>query len=146
MGRSFPANETIEPRVHFPGCTAVTRAVKELSHSLRTKFISEKKIRDLRFVGAVMVDEVHLKVQRKHFYDFTYYIIGVTERAIVADVSFVVRNYTMCLVEGPSVPDIRNILEKLNETLSEEHKVTLDDFMSYLLGYKADMGSKNNSA
>ena len=75
MGQSVPANESIDPSGYLPGRTAVTIAVGDISKNLRIKFVTEKKYGLLQFGGAVTVDGVHLKLQGKHYYDFTLHLL-----------------------------------------------------------------------
>ena len=49
MGQTVPSHEKIDPKSYLPGRTAVTCAVKELSESLRAKFVLEMKNGPLRF-------------------------------------------------------------------------------------------------
>ena len=75
MGQSVPANESIYPSGYLPGRTAVTYAVRDISNNSRRKFVAEKKNGRLQFGGAVTVDGYHLKLQGKHYYDFTLHFL-----------------------------------------------------------------------
>ena len=86
MGQSVPENENIDPSGYLPGPIAVRNAVRVTNNNLRTKFVAEEKGGRLQFSGAVTVDRVHLKLQRKHYCDFTLHFIEVKGNGPFSDV------------------------------------------------------------
>ena len=76
MGQSVPENGTIDPKSYIPGRTAISNAVKGLSSKPRQDFVSELRKGSLQYGGPIEIEGVHLKVQGKHFYDFTLHFTG----------------------------------------------------------------------
>ena len=58
MGQTIPANEEIDAKSYLPRKVAVTKAIQEISDTLRQKFASRTKNGMLHFGGAVTVDGV----------------------------------------------------------------------------------------
>ena len=53
----------------------------------------------LRFEDAVGVDGIHLKVQEKHFYDFTLDYIETEKNTSFQEANFVIRTETLAFIE-----------------------------------------------
>ena len=66
MGQTVPENEKIDPSSYLPGRIAVANAVKEISDSLRKKFMDDVQRGLLKYGGATKIDGAHLKMQGKH--------------------------------------------------------------------------------
>ena len=64
----------------MPGRTAVTSAVEQLSEQLRSNFTSEVQNGLLQYGGVATIDGVHLKVQGKHYFDFTLHYMDIQEK------------------------------------------------------------------
>ena len=77
--------------MHLPGRTAVSSAIQEYAELLRSEFHSDMKSGRLQFGGAVTIDGVHLKVQGKHFYDFTLLYIEIRQNTGFEEARFVIR-------------------------------------------------------
>ena len=117
------------PSSYLPGRTAATNAVRDIRNNLRTKFVAEKKDGLLQFGGAVTVDGVHLKLQRKHYYDFTPRFLEVKENGPFSGVSFFLRNVTLLPIESPAIASACNIRKALNDALLQNYNTLLDSFL-----------------
>ncbi len=87
MGQSS-VNEKIDPKSYLPGRDAVTNAVKDLSDNLRQKLARDMQKGLLRLGDAFTVDEAHLKLQGRHYYDFTLHFMEIIEHGTYRDASF----------------------------------------------------------
>ena len=132
MGQSVPENETINPRSYLPGRTAVTNAVKDLSHKCRQDFVSELRKGSLQHGGAITIDGVHLKVQGKHFYDFNLHFMEVSVNGPLQGPTFKIRNIALLIVEGPDSPTAQNIKICLNNALMKKYELSMDHFSAIL--------------
>ena len=79
MKQTVPESEIRDPKSYSSGQKAVTNAVRDLSVSLRTKFVADMKEGLLKYCGAVACDGVHLKLQGKHYYDLTLHFMEVKD-------------------------------------------------------------------
>ena len=77
MCQTVPENEKIAPRSYLPGRTAATSPVKEISDSLRNKFVSDVQGSLVKYGGAITIDGAHLKMQGKHYYDFAIHFMEI---------------------------------------------------------------------
>ncbi len=98
-GQSAPANEKIYPKSYLPGRYAVTSAVREISNKYRREFITELKNGTLQYGGAITIDGVHLKVQGKHFYDFTLHYMEISNKGPFDGAIYNVRNMTLLMLK-----------------------------------------------
>ena len=128
MGQSVPENEKIDPKSYLPGRTAVTSAVKELSEQLRSNFTSEVQNGLLEYGGAATIDGVHLKVQGKHYFDFTLHFMDIQEKGRFSKVEFKIRNVTLLVTEAPDHPNAKNIRQCINAALVHKYGTTMDFF------------------
>ena len=128
MGHSVPGNESLYSSGYLPGRIAVTNAVRDLRNKLRTKFVAERKDGLLQFGGAVTVDGVHLKLQRKHYYDFTLNFLEVKENGPFSDDSFFLQHVTLLLIDIPAIASAWNIGKALNDALVQKYNTLLDKF------------------
>ncbi len=83
----------------------------------------------LRYGGAVTVDSVHLKLQGKHFYDFTVHFMEIDGIGPFENVRSNIRTMTLFLVEGMNLPNAANIRGSINEALLDKYETTLHKFM-----------------
>ncbi len=72
---------------------------------------------------------IHLRIQGKHFHDFTSYFIEVKEKGPFYGIQFVIRNVTLLLVDRSDQPNARNIQNCLNSALVQKFETSLDQFM-----------------
>ncbi len=100
--------------------------MKYISSSLRQKFIAGAQNGLLKYGSAVTVDEVHLKVQSKHFYDFTLHFVRLQRKGPFQDVSFEVRTVTLLLVQGPDEPSAKNIRACPGNALIAKYEISLE--------------------
>ncbi len=75
------------------------------------------------------MDGAHLRIQGKRFYDFTLHFMEVKDKGPFYGVQFVIRNFTLLLVEGTDQTNARNIQNCLNSALVQKHETRLDQFM-----------------
>ena len=129
-GQTVPANEIIEPRSYVPNRTVVATGVQEVSHSLRTEFVSQKKTGRTHLRGAVTVDGVYFKVQGDYFHEFTVNFIETKGRTLFMYAFFVGLNYPTYINDRSFVANPLNIREAIKGNLSEKCCVAHDDFMS----------------
>ena len=109
--------------------TVLTKAVLEISNNLRTKFAAQKEDGLLQFDVVVTVDGVHLKVQRKHYYDFTLHLLEVKDNSPFSDVSLFLQNFTLPLIEDTVIASACNIRKALNNSLLQKYNTLLDTFL-----------------
>ena len=123
-GQSVPSGITINPKSYLPSKYAVTSALTEIGCELRSKFknVLEKKLIGLG--GAVTVDGVSLKLQRRHYYDFTFHHIHVIpSKTVIGNPEFEIKTTTALFLEGPEVPNAQNISSMLENNLQKDYGV-----------------------
>ena len=126
-------SERINPKCYLPGRIAVTSAIGEINKSLRQKFAAQIESKCLKYVDAVSVDGVHLKVKGKHYYDFTVHYMEVDTKKLFDEPVFRICNLTLLLVGSPPVPNARNIRDALNIALLEKYEIGLDYFLKFFI-------------
>ena len=117
MGQSVPENKPLDPKSLLPGHTVVTNAVKDFGHKYRQYFSSELRKRSLQYDGAIKTDVLHLKVQGKHFYDFTLHFKDVSVNGLFQEPNFQIRNIILLIVEGSGSLKDQNIKSCSNNIL-----------------------------
>ena len=127
-GQSVPENEPFERKSYQPRCTDETKAVKDLSHKYGQDLASEFRKGSLQYSGAIKIEVVHLKVQGKHFYDFTLYFMEVSDNGPFQKPTFKIRNITLLVVEMPNSPTTKNIKSFLSNTLMVKYELSMDHF------------------
>ncbi len=128
MGQSVPANEKMDLKSYFPGRTATTNAVKDISTKYRLRFINEMKKGSLKYGGEITIDNVHLKVQGKLFYDFTLHYMEINNKGPFDSSLFNMKNVTLLLIEGLETPSAQNIKNCLNAALLDKYELSMDHF------------------
>lgn len=127
-GQSVPFGANISTNSYIPSRTAVTNALSRLAEEKRRKFarMLQDSLND--FGGAVTIDGVNLKLQNRHFYDFTVHHIHICRgKTIHAAPTFDMKTTTILFVEGPRVGTAINIRSLLGTKLLEQYNTSLED-------------------
>jgi len=121
-GQSVPVGIDINPKSYLPSRGAVSDAITRLVANMRKNFIDVLKARIGGYGGAVTVDGVTLKIQGKHYYDFTVHYMAVRKAAgILATPTFGIETSTILFLEGPEVGNAENIRSLLDVNLQKEY-------------------------
>ncbi len=81
------------------------------------------------------IDGVYLKVNGKHFYDFTVHYISVKEKSPLADAEFEIKTRTLLIFEGADSPTASNIRTCFNVSLLQKYEISIEYFMrSFTMG------------
>jgi len=126
-GQSVPSGIKINPKSYLPSRGAVVDALTRIGKELRIKYSKTLSDRLKRLGGAVSVDGVSLKIQNRHYYDFTMHHMDVTTpRAPHAKPKFGIKTSTILFIEGPSIASADNIRDILDQNLRTEYGITFD--------------------
>jgi len=129
----FQSGQTVPPTIGvniksiLPSQYAVTQSLHDQAQVLRTK-LAEKMTSATRMLsGAASCDGVTVKLQRKHYYDFTLYYMDIKKpKTLTEEVSFCIKNVTMLLVEGPHSATAANIRDTLDVNLHKYYGFGID--------------------
>ena len=78
----------------------------------------------LKYGGAITIDGADLKMQGKHYYDFTPSFMKIVNKGPFVEQQYQTRNVTIFLAEGPDQPNARNIKKCLNDALTLRYEVS----------------------
>jgi len=126
-GQSVPVGITINPKSYLPSRQAVSDAVSRIAADLRKNYAKVLLERVSGLGGAVTVDGVTLKIQGKHYYDFTVHQLSIQKTSgLLAPPTFGIKTSTILFMEGPTVANADNIRGMLESSLEKEYGITLD--------------------
>ena len=109
-GQSIPCGIKVHPKSYIPSRTSLGNSLTSLASVMRHEFRKILVDTILPFGGAISVDVVTLKVQNRHFYEFTFHHIDVKKPKILKDtVELGTKVSTIMLIEGPKTPNAENI-------------------------------------
>ncbi len=94
LRQTVPTNEKIDSVSYLPGRTAVTSALKELTYKMRKRLLIDIEEGMIRYGGAVIVADVHLKLEGKHFCDFTVHFREIKDKGLFENVHFKIQTMT----------------------------------------------------
>ena len=98
---------------------------KEFALLLREKLAS--------FGGAITIDGVTLKVQRRHYYDFTvHHIHMVRPRNVLEVPKFGLKTSKTLFLEGPEINNAENIRSLIDTYLEAKFGVSFDSLQKNL--------------
>jgi len=126
-GQTVPFGANISTNSYVPSRTAVKNALERLAVQKRKNFarIFLESLESLG--GAVTIDGVNLKVQGRHYYDFTVHHIDVVRPKSVLDLpKFQLKTSTILFVEGPPVGTANNIRSHLDSNLKSQFGTSFD--------------------
>ena len=83
----------------------------------------------LQHGAVVTLGGVHLKVQEKHYYDFTVHYTKVSDVGPFQKVQSTVRTETLLIVEVASHPNAAQIKKCLNDALNLKYETSLVYFI-----------------
>ena len=128
LGQTVQENEKIDPESCLSGSTAITSAFKCLSSNLRQKFVVDVQNGCLRFGEANTIDGVCLRMHGKHYCNFPFQFLKISEKVPFPNVPFTLKNVIVVLVEAPDHPKAQNIESCLNEALFKKNSSTFHFF------------------
>ena len=73
---------------------------------------------------------MHLKVQAKHFYDYTLHFMEVSVNGPFQESTFKITNITLLIVDSPDSPTAQNIKSRLSNALMGKYEWPIDPFFS----------------
>ena len=96
----------------------------EYGSEIKIKFKEQHLSYVLSTGGAITTDGVKLKVQNKHYYDFTLHHFVIKRPQTLTDSpTFTIKTTTIALTERPKIPNAANIRAALNEKLNENYGI-----------------------
>lgn len=114
-GQSVPNGVVISSKSYLPSRTAVNSSVSRLANDLRKMFAARMERELKRIGGAITIDGLSLKLQGRHYYDFTLHYISIQKPKTVVDApKFGIETSTILFLEGPNVASAENIRSMLN--------------------------------
>lgn len=126
-GQSVPVGVSINPQSYLPSRTAVKSSLDRLEAHLKARFLKKLHVDLLKQGGAVSVDGVMLKLQGKHYYDFTIHHMEMKlSKNVVAFPKFSIKTSTILFMEGPSRSDALSIRNMIDENLTREYGIDLN--------------------
>ena len=70
-----------------------------------------------------------MKVQGKHYNDFTLHSIRTRSKGPFKSVKYGLKNRTLPLIEGPDSPSANNMKPNINAALMDKYKLSMDCFL-----------------
>jgi len=126
-GQTVPHGVPINRASYLPSHIAVKNALSRLVSAQKTKFTKLFHETYNGLGGAITIDGVHLKVQGKHYYDFTVHHIDIVRANPFLDKpEFNMKTTTVLFVEGPTVGNAVNIRGLLDTNLQREYGTSFD--------------------
>ena len=117
-GQSIPYGVPVNRKSYLPTRSAVNTALTGLVEEWREKFTLQLKSNLMSLGGAVSVDSVTLKVQNRHFLDFTVHHLTISEgRTVLERPSFTIQSSTILFLESPDVASGQNMRSCIDEKL-----------------------------
>lgn len=102
-GQSVPAGMNVARKSYIPGRTLVADLVTKLAKEFITKFRKRFYESIDKLGGGATIDGVSLKVQGRHYFDFTvHYIETKKATTLSSQLQFGMKTNTILLVEGPA--------------------------------------------
>jgi len=126
-GQTVPPTVCINMKSILPSKSAVTQSLHLQANLMRAKLADKIKSVQNPMCGAASCDGVSLKLQRKHYYDFTLYFMDIIKpKNLREEVSFGIKNTTILLVEGPDSATAVNIRNTLDVNLKKYYGIGID--------------------
>jgi len=126
-GQTCPTGFTINPKSYLPSRQAVTDAISRTAKQLRTQFAKQLHDNVKGLGGAVTVDGVTLKMQGRHYYDYTLHHIEIKHmRGTHLKPTYGIKTNTILFVEGPGKANAVNIKEMLDKNLQRDYGINFD--------------------
>ncbi len=117
-GQTIPYGVSVNRKSYLPTRTAVNTALTNLVKKWREKFSVHLKSSLMSLGGAVSVDSVTLKIQNRHFLDFTVHHLTIAEgRTVLERPSFTIKDSTILFLESPDVASGQNMRSCIDENL-----------------------------
>ncbi len=93
MGQTIPANEKIDPKSCYIGRNTVTNTIIDISNLYRQNSMVEMNYSRISYVGDITVDDVHLKVQGRHYDEFTINFLDIFNKRLFDGIKSQLRNW-----------------------------------------------------
>jgi len=126
-GQSVPVGIVINLKSYLQSCGAVSDAVSRIAAELRKSYTKVLHERKSGRGDAVTVDGVTLKIQGKHYYDFTVHHMSIKKASgLLAPPTFGIKTSTILFMEGPVVANDANIRRPFDKSLQKEYGIDLN--------------------
>ena len=117
-GQTIPYGVSINRKSYLPTKTAINSSLEKMVHDWRISFSKYLKNELMSSGGAVSIDGVTLKIQGRHFLDFTVHHMHIRKgKTALERPTFSIISSTVLFVEGPDVGSGANKRALFDENL-----------------------------
>ena len=103
-GQSTDLGIYVNEQSYLPSRTAINVSIKEILERERTKFAEDLGLILKNVGGAVSIDSATLKIQGRHYIDFTLqYVEVIRQKDVVSAPKFKIQSKTILFVESSDV-------------------------------------------
>ena len=148
--QTIPFGLSINRNSYLPTKTAINASLEKLVHDWRTSFGKLLKDELTSSGRAVTIDVVTLKVQDRHFLDFTVHHMHMTEpKSVLEKPRFSIVSSTVLFIKGPDISSGANKRALLDENLRSSYGVDFNSVQkrfTIITDGEASMPRKANSS
>lgn len=126
-GQTVPFGVNIDKKSYIPSRTGVKNAVQKLAVRKRQEFAKLLQEKYNALGGAITIDGVNLKLQNRHYYDFTIHHFDMKRSKAFLDAPvFGLKTTTILFIEGPAVGNAANIRHVLDSNLKRQFGMSFE--------------------
>ncbi len=126
-GQRTPLGVAVTEKSYLPSHTIVSSSLSELAEAYHTNFAKQLPFLLASVVGAISIDGVTLKLQSRHYIDFTlHHIEDAREKNFSSAPQFSIQTSTLLFLKSPDSATSVNLRNHLDNELRLHYGLDLD--------------------